>query len=254
MFRRFGDETTRLLLHKEIELFQLVEELHKLDLDDASNGAMHYRLKSIEENGNWNQERKELLDQFEKKIGVYYDLKIKFNKVLAMGDVKRHDHRAVWDWVVDNDPLDEDERAFLFKVDDFGPINREEKRQPSRVQKWIERYIRKHPKSKLMDFLGPLAERQQTDDSLVIHHSASRLAFLVRLAVGILAIASILIPILLMFLLQPGRKILAVIVCTFVFVFMAVASELVDFTPHELFILVAAYTAVLVTLLSNLMA
>jgi hypothetical protein len=56
-----------------------------------------------------------------------------------------------------------------------------------------------------------------------------------------MAIASVLTPILLMFLLQPGRKMLATIVSTFVFLFIAGASELVDSTPHELFILVAAY-------------
>jgi hypothetical protein len=75
----------------------------------------------------------------------------------------------------------------------------------------------------------------------VHHHSSDKMALLERVIMGVLALTSFLVPILLMFLLQPGRKMLAVIVCTSLSVFMAGASEVVDFTPHELFILAAAY-------------
>ncbi|KAH8799914.1 hypothetical protein F5882DRAFT_457619 [Hyaloscypha sp. PMI_1271] len=45
---------------------------------------------------------------------------------------------------------------------------------------------------------------------------------------------------------------MAAIVGSFVLVFMVTMSALVDVTPHDLFIGIAAYSTVLVALLSNL--
>jgi hypothetical protein len=72
IFRKFGLETTRLLYHRESELDKLSAKIHELDLKDAANPAMRYRLISAEHE-EWypDKAQKELLDEYQQKIGAY---------------------------------------------------------------------------------------------------------------------------------------------------------------------------------------
>lgn len=71
IIRKFGDQTFRLLIIKEIELCQLTERLHILDKKDEADDSMKYRLTSIEHDDTWDQSQKKLLQEYEDKVLSY---------------------------------------------------------------------------------------------------------------------------------------------------------------------------------------
>jgi hypothetical protein len=70
----FGPEVARILLIKEIELDQLVEQLQELDEADDANPARKHRCNSIEHIEGWDSAQRDLLNQIEVKINVYCKL------------------------------------------------------------------------------------------------------------------------------------------------------------------------------------
>lgn len=76
IFQRFGPYAARILLHREIELSQLVEELNKLDAEDAAKPEMIYRLTSAEYYEGMDNTQRKLLLQIETKIGEYCEMKL----------------------------------------------------------------------------------------------------------------------------------------------------------------------------------
>jgi hypothetical protein len=76
MFRRFGDEAARILLAKEIELDQLVQELRRLDKSDEASSDLDYRLHSVEYKDTWEPTQKILLDKIEEKLDKYCEIKV----------------------------------------------------------------------------------------------------------------------------------------------------------------------------------
>ena len=88
MFRRFGDEGARILLAKEIELDQLVQELRRLDKSDEASSDLDYRLHSVEYKDTWDSTQKILLDKIEVKLDKYCEIK-KFDSNLKRRIAKR---------------------------------------------------------------------------------------------------------------------------------------------------------------------
>ena len=76
MFRRFGDEAARILLAKEIELDQLVQELRTLDKADEANEELKYRLKSVEYRDTWDSTQMILQQKIEEKLDKYCAIKV----------------------------------------------------------------------------------------------------------------------------------------------------------------------------------
>jgi hypothetical protein len=82
MHRRFGTEAARILLTKEIELDQLVQELRRLDKSDEASSDRDYRLHSVEYKDNWDSTQKILMDKIEVKLDKYCEIKKKFGSNL----------------------------------------------------------------------------------------------------------------------------------------------------------------------------
>ena len=70
--------------------------------------------------------------------------------------------------------------------------------------------------------------------------SSGRLATFARVLIAVLAVVSLLVPVFLLFLLQPSRQVMIAIVAVFVVIFMATISAVVELTAHDLFIGMAA--------------
>jgi hypothetical protein len=70
VFRRFGATVARILLHREIELGGLIDQLHKLDKEDAAGDKL-YRLLSIEHKLGWDPAQITLMGKIESKINEY---------------------------------------------------------------------------------------------------------------------------------------------------------------------------------------
>jgi hypothetical protein len=62
-----------------------------------------------------------------------------------------------------------------------------------------------------------------------------------RVFIAILAVGTLLLPVFLLFLLQPNRQVMMAIVAVFVVIFMVTISVVVELTAHDLFIGMAAY-------------
>jgi hypothetical protein len=78
MFRGFGEEAARILLAKEIELDQLVQEQRKLDKTDEASENLKYRLKSVEHRDTWDPTQRVLQQKIEEKLDKYCEIKIRF--------------------------------------------------------------------------------------------------------------------------------------------------------------------------------
>lgn len=74
-----------------------------------------------------------------------------------------------------------------------------------------------------------------------------------ELVLGILIVAVILIPVLLIFLLDIGPGFRAIIVVLSVLACLALLVVLVDISEQEIFLCIAAYTAILVAILGSTM-
>ncbi|KUJ23412.1 uncharacterized protein LY89DRAFT_777167 [Mollisia scopiformis] len=253
IFRRFGPAAARLLLNKEIELDDISKKFDALDHADDSDPNKRYRLKGIEHHESWDDEQQKLLKVLEEKLNVYYDLLLKYSDVRDLKPAGFRNHRSVYNYVVRNRPLYEKEAAFLHDVDDFVSMKRSSSNEThSRVEQWLESYIARRPRTWLHNFLKNSPEGRKSSNQLVHGFSKNRLAILAKVVVACLAMCTLFIPILLMFLADLTRTKMACVLAIFVFIFMILMSVLVDLTPHDFFIVVAAYSAVLVALLSNL--
>lgn len=169
--------------------------------------------------------------------------------------------------MINNPPLFDGEDTFIHSIDDFITARRKSEnnlRHGSRIADALESRIAKHPNSWLHVcgvsashtpalFLVDLAdthtqgfikgenERRRTRDPLIHHFSSSNLAILERIVASILAIGTMLIPVLVLFLCDLSREKMAAIAVCFVLLFMGTISVFVEVTPHDLFIGVAAY-------------
>jgi hypothetical protein len=71
IFRRFGTEHCRVLLHLMAEITSIQKELEILDQADAENKDMLYRLRRNEWHEGWDTAQKDLLDKLRTKLLEY---------------------------------------------------------------------------------------------------------------------------------------------------------------------------------------
>jgi hypothetical protein len=75
-FRRFGYLSARVLVHLELELTELEQELDKLDNSDAASDVLKKRLNGYEKFHGWNEDQKKLVDKIRRKY-------IEYGKILS---------------------------------------------------------------------------------------------------------------------------------------------------------------------------
>ncbi|KAE8441483.1 hypothetical protein EG329_004907 [Mollisiaceae sp. DMI_Dod_QoI] len=280
IIRKFGDQTFRLLIMKEIELCQITEKLHILDKEDEADERLQYRLTSIENNPGWDQSQRKLLQEYEEKVLSYYTLAEKFIKMNSLDRAAERHHQSVLDWAIDNPPLEGDEDSFLFDPTDFVYARKSSgsgKDPASRIEEAIESYLQSNPTSFFHVRPQPLLsyvvkrvhppmqtknnvfqkfvigekERQKTDNASIVHLSSTNIGVLARLLSALLGYGVLITSVFLLFLtdFSQGKK--AGVVGVFVLLFLIVMSMVTDVTPHDLFMVLLGFSAVLVTLLSN---
>ncbi|PVH80178.1 hypothetical protein DL98DRAFT_654972 [Cadophora sp. DSE1049] len=253
IFRRFGDVATRILETKQIELWALITELRDLDKKDAADESMRYRLSSVEYNEKWDSKQKDLLDTIEEKLTVYYKFLDRYTRIRDLEGVKERHHRSVYDFNINNRSFEGGEDAFLFEIDDFVSAKKTSGSSKSnRVEDMIESYLQNNPESRLHDLFISNDERMRTSkESNVIHLSTFRLGLAPKITAVCLGTGALFTPIFLLYLGDLSRGEMSCVVGIFVLVFLVIMSVIVDITPHDIFIVIVGYSAVLVTLLSN---
>ncbi|KAH7308776.1 hypothetical protein BKA65DRAFT_173734 [Rhexocercosporidium sp. MPI-PUGE-AT-0058] len=253
IFRRFGDTATRILETKQVELWALITELRDLDRKDAADETKRYRLSSIEYHEKWDSTQKDLLDTIEKKLTAYYKLLERYTRIRDLDGVKARHHRSVYDFNINNRSFEGGEDAFLFEIDDFVTAKKSAgSAKSNHVEDMIESYLQKNPESRLHRlFVGKDEKTKSSTASNVVHLSTFRLGLAPKIAAVCLGTGALFTPIFLLYLADLSRGKMSCIVGIFVLVFLVIMSVIVDITPHDIFIVIVGYSAVLVTLLSN---
>ncbi|KAE9380009.1 hypothetical protein N431DRAFT_325452 [Stipitochalara longipes BDJ] len=235
IFRKFGPVAVRILVGKEIELEQLVTRLNELDEKDSKNPETSYRLKSIDFYEGCDPEQKDLMEKIEDRLKDYYDFLTKYVDIREFSPVNPRHHRSVHTWMIDNRPLLEGEDAFIFSADDFIAARRmsvHDFRFRMLVEEQADRCIQR--------LLNGKTERSRTNNQYVHHYSTSSLEVAAKIIASFVAVGILLIPVFILFLFDLSRAKMAAIVGSFVLVFMVTMAVLVDVTPHDLFIGIAA--------------
>jgi hypothetical protein len=173
--------------------------------------------------------------------------------------------------MIDNRPLFEGEDAFILSVDDFITARRVLGHGPghsSMLAEKLESFVAQQPRSglrlwlhvrvcfirsllppgifekrankRIQHLLTGKTARSRTNNPQVHHYSISGLDILAKIVASSVAVGILLVPIFILFLFDLSRAKMAVIVGCFVLVFMVTMSVLVDVTPHDLFIGIAA--------------
>jgi hypothetical protein len=77
------------------------------------------------------------------------DLLLKFTDVRALAKVPTRYHQSVYNWVLDNGPLEKAETTFLLNRDDFAAARRspESKNQGNVIEDEVEKFLTKNPNS-----------------------------------------------------------------------------------------------------------
>jgi len=71
IYKKFGQLHCRLLLHRQLELYSLEQELNKLDAKDDETDEKRYRLQCVEHCQEWDPAQKNLLDKIVPKLTEY---------------------------------------------------------------------------------------------------------------------------------------------------------------------------------------
>ncbi|KAH7409613.1 hypothetical protein BKA64DRAFT_403189 [Cadophora sp. MPI-SDFR-AT-0126] len=214
---------------------------------------MRYRLSSVEHRGNWDSKQKDLLKKIEEKLTIYYKFLDLYTRIRNLEGVKERHHRSVYDFNINNRSFEGGEDAFLFEIDDFvSARTRSGSGKSSRVEDMIESYLQNNTESRLHTlFVGKDEKSKTSKESNVIHLSTFRLGLAPKIAAVCLGTGALFTPIFLLYLGDFSRGTMSCVVGIFVLVFLVIMSVIVDITPHDIFIVIIGYSAVLVTLLSN---
>jgi hypothetical protein len=98
----------------------------------------------------------------------------------------------------------------------------------------------KQANNRIQHLLKGKTGRSRTNNPQVHHYSSSGLDIFAKIVASSVAVGILLIPVFILFLFDLSRAKMAAIVGSFVLVFMVTMSVLVDVTPHDLFIGIAA--------------
>jgi uncharacterized membrane protein len=110
----------------------------------------------------------------------------------------------------------------------------------------IQRYVNRHPKSIVKKLLKTDDERNKTSDPHINYYSPARLSAMSKIIPVFLAVALLLIPVFLLFLVRMSRGVMAVTALSFVFFFSLVLSTMTPAKVHEVFFGTATYVSCLV--------
>jgi len=250
VFRRFGQLSSRVLLHLEIELTELEQKLSDLDAADAANPIMQPRLNGYEIEGGGTAQQ-DLISDGRLKLDEYFGLLLKTIELNKIGRASRRDHMHLFNWTWNNKPLGKGKDDFIFHVGDFISATKPAGKG-RKVEDLIELYLQHFPKSRIKNFVQTEVELSSTRDEFADLHSRDQLEMLAKTLMAMLAAGILLIPVFLLFLVPMSHMAMCWLVFGFVLIFSGMMSVLTEAKVQEVFVGTAAFGAVLVSFLGNL--
>jgi len=250
VYRRFGWLSARLLVQLEIELTELEQRLLDLDAEDGRDSVLRHRLWLREGFEGWNADQRVITDNIRVKMGEYFELLLKDSQVRALGRATQRHYLGLFNFVFTEKPLPEEKMGFVFQAEDFVSTSRQSEKG-NRLGDYIEAYIDRWPQSPFKRFLQTERELKKSTEN-IDHFKDKRIEIVVNTIAVCLAVALLLTPVLLLFLVSMSRGAMAATVVGFVLAFAVIMSVVTDAKAEQILIGTAAYAAVLVTFLGNL--
>lgn len=251
IYRRFGTLRNRVLLHRQLELSLLEDELDELDQSD-NNGARAYRLASIQyDKAQQDSMRTDLVERIDTKLEQYDTLLARERQSLAMEKPTKRNHLNLINYVWNTRMIAQAEAGVLNRLDDFVVLSRN---QDSPFHTFLEDVLQKFPLPWIQRiFVSKVqeAKAEGSENAGINLFSKARISALIQVTVTIITVGLLMVPVCLLFKLKMADKIKVVLLLVFVLVFPIAISVFARPRHHELFAATAAYTAVLVVFLTN---
>ncbi|KAG9229597.1 hypothetical protein BJ875DRAFT_522616 [Amylocarpus encephaloides] len=249
MFRRFGEEHARLLLHLQVEITNIKKELNELDDKDSKPGGCGQRLKAANWGEKWDAAQVNLLERLRVKLLQYDELLLKDSSLRALFAPPARDYNNLLNFVWSKKPLCAGEYDFVFYDSDFVFPSTSRKNE---FDGFIESCLARWPRSFLFKrLLGQKNQVHAVGDEGIQAFSVHKIALGAKWLSVCVAVTILLIPVFLLFLTRTSSAETVVMVLLFVLAFASIMS-LAGASVVSLFIGTCTYCAVLVTFLGNI--
>jgi len=159
------------------------------------------------------------------------------------------DYCNLFNWVIEHGKLEEGQSDFIFKKKDFIALTGGNTPR-TRIIEILSGLLHLRPQSRVNGVFGSTTQPVSKNE-LIHHFSVDKLAFFVETIIIVLTVGLLLLPVCLLFLLSMTRILMFVVVLIFVIAFSIVLALFTEAKTQEVLVGVAAYTAVLITLLGN---
>ncbi|PQE07213.1 Peptidase C14 caspase domain protein [Rutstroemia sp. NJR-2017a BVV2] len=250
--RRFGRLSDRLLLHLQVKLTDLEKELDEIDKADEEHPRLKFRNYGYEgfEEDKHNPRKAELLSEiletFEK-----YDISCRADKSLTdepaallsrvtelrtRGRAPSHQYQYLFRWVWDNKPLGEGIYDFIFHAEDFVSTADND----NSFEDFIEANLADLPIIKSL-LLSKAPHQKAKDEYSALHYSDAYFQAFSKLLAVCIAVALLLIPTFLLYLVPMNNQGMAWVVFGFVFAFSTTFAMATQGKVQDVFIATAAY-------------
>ncbi|OMP82540.1 hypothetical protein BK809_0006850, partial [Diplodia seriata] len=232
IYRRFGTLRNRVLLHRQLELSLLEDELDELDQSD-NNGARAYRLASIQyDKAQQDSMRTDLVERIDTKLEQYDTLLARERQSLAMEKPTKRNHLNLINYVWNTRMIAQAEAGVLNRLDDFVVLSRN---QDSPFHTFLEDVLQKFPLPWIQE-----AKAEGSENAGINLFSKARISALIQVTVTIITVGLLMVPVCLLFKLKMADKIKVVLLLVFVLVFPIAISVFARPRHHELFAATAA--------------
>lgn len=118
LYRRYGWERNRLLLHKQDAIAALSDELKALD-DQHSQECPDRLYSRRKDEAEQPCQRSEILERLAVQLKEYDDLLLREHAITSLPQSTPRNHRTVFDWVFNTKPVYTNEFQYLNQIDDF---------------------------------------------------------------------------------------------------------------------------------------
>lgn len=246
MFRSFSRLHARLLLHKQDELTELEQRLDQLDHADSKVDS--YRLLT-NRHISGDTERRALLREIEIKLNEYNNLLDSLMTHQERPEPEESQIQSVRNWVDGKRPVVYSETTFL---NDWSDLKRA---RPTIEKGGLENMLASYSTwpcfRGIYEFLSLLDTSARSSDPRVKILRPSRLVAVSRALTTLLAVATLVVPIGVLYAVQP-IPIRLCIITAFTTIFSSALCWLTSSRNYEIFSATAAYCAVMVVFVGSL--
>ncbi|PSN60376.1 hypothetical protein BS50DRAFT_506667, partial [Corynespora cassiicola Philippines] len=233
-FKKFGRLHARTLLYKQDEILELQEQLDELDSNEKTAYFLYTRRQDR------NVERQDLMLKIGGKLAEYNTLLEGYYRHLERRRPQESQLQSISNWLEGNKPIVPAESAAYTDWEDLvSPHNPSDYGGLERLLESCAIVLKKQGR-----------DQEKSDDDHIIHYSADRVATISRFLTALLAVATLTIPIAVLYSIEKMESRLWVIV-----IFTAIFSGALCMTQtrnFEIFSATAAYCAVMVVFVANL--